>query len=223
MKATAYDSFGDVTSTAVVLLSAVISHFTGINLDGWCGLLVAAFIVYSGIKSAIETINPLLGQPPSPEFVKQIEAIVYSHPEVIGIHDLVVHNYGPGKTLASLHVEVDGKADMFLSHDVIDLIERRLAEEENIIATIHMDPIVTNDPLVTELRDKVTALIKGMDERLSLHDFRMVKGSTHSNLIFDVAVPFEIKTDTNELKTAIDAAVKTIDETYCTVITIDRA
>ena len=223
LRATMTDSLSDAGATLAVLISTLIYHFTDFDPDAYMGIIVAILIAVAGIRILSDTKNSILGGAPDAEVVEAIHRIVNSYPEALGIHDMAVHSYGPGTTMASLHVEVDGSADVFETHDAIDRIEKQLYTEAGIHATIHMDPIVTNDPLVTELRDKVTALIKGMDERLSLHDFRMVKGSTHSNLIFDVAVPFEIKTDTNELKTAIDAAVKTIDETYCTVITIDRA
>ena len=223
LRATMTDSLSDAGATFAVLISTLIYHFTDFDPDAYMGIIVAILIAVAGIRILSDTKNSILGGAPDAEVVEAIHRIVNSYPEALGIHDMAVHSYGPGTTMASLHVEVDGSADVFETHDAIDRIEKQLYTEAGIHATIHMDPIVTNDPLVTELRDKVTALIKGMDERLSLHDFRMVKGSTHSNLIFDVAVPFEIKTDTNELKTAIDAAVKTIDETYCTVITIDRA
>ena len=222
LRATMTDSLSDAGATFAVLISTLIYHFTDFDPDAYMGIIVAILIAVAGIRILSDTKNSILGGAPDAEVVEAIHRIVNSYPEALGIHDMAVHSYGPGTTMASLHVEVDGSADVFETHDAIDRIEKQLYTEAGIHATIHMDPIVTNDPLVTELRDKVTALVKKIDERLSLHDFRMVKGSTHSNLIFDVAVPFEIKTDTNELKTAIDAAVKTIDETYCIVITVDR-
>ena len=136
---------------------------------------------------------------------------------------MMVHSYGPGTTLASLHVEVDGDADIFLMHDAIDRMERQLYEEAGVHATIHMDPIVTNDPEVTRLRGEMQAAIRSIDERLDLHDFRMVKGPTHSNFIFDVVVPFELRLDESDLKRRIEACAKALDETYCTVVTVDRA
>lgn len=222
LRATMTDSLSDAGATFAVLISTLIYHFTDFDPDAYMGIIVAILIAVAGIRILSDTKNSILGGAPDAEVVEAIHRIVNSYPEALGIHDMAVHSYGPGTTMASLHVEVDGSADVFETHDAIDRIEKQLYTEAGIHATIHMDPIVTNDPLVTELRDKVTALVKKIDERLSLHDFRMVKGSTHSNLIFDVAVPFEIKTDTNELKTAIDASVKTIDETYCIVITVDR-
>ena len=223
LRATMTDSLSDAGATFAVLISTLVYHFTDFDPDAYMGIAVALLIAVAGIRILNDTKNSILGGAPEAEVVEAIHRIVGSYPEALGIHDMAVHSYGPGTTMASLHVEVDGSADIFDVHDAMDRIEKQLYTEAGIHATIHMDPIVTGDPLVSRVRDQVSALLAGMDERLSMHDFRMVKGTTHSNLIFDVAVPFEIKTDTNELKAAIDAAVKTIDETYCTVITIDRA
>ena len=222
LRATMADSLSDAGATLAVLISTLVYHFTGFDPDAYMGIAVAVLIAFAGIRILSDTKNSILGGAPDAEVVEHIERIVNSYPEALGIHDMAVHSYGPGTTMASLHVEVDGSADIFDTHDAIDRIEKQLYTEAGIHATIHMDPIVTNDPTVTELRDKVTALVKKIDERLSLHDFRMVKGTTHSNLIFDVAVPFEVKMEAGEIKAAIDAAVKTIDESYCTVITVDR-
>ena len=223
LRATMTDSLSDAGATFAVLISTLVYHFTDFDPDAYMGIAVAVLIAVAGVRILNDTKNSILGGAPEAEVVEAIHRIVGSYPEALGIHDMAVHSYGPGTTMASLHVEVDGSADIFDVHDAMDRIEKQLYTEAGIHATIHMDPIVTNDPMVSRVRDQVSALLTGMDERLSMHDFRMVKGTTHSNLIFDVAVPFEIKTDTAELKAAIDAAVKTIDETYCTVITIDRA
>ena len=223
LRATMTDSLSDAGATFAVLISTLVYHFTNFDPDAYMGIAVAVLIAVAGVRILNDTKNSILGGAPEAEVVEAIHRIVGSDPEARGSHDMAVHSYGPGTTMASLHVEVDGSADIFDVHDAMDRIEKQLYTEAGIHATIHMDPIVTGDPLVSRVRDQVSALLAGMDERLSMHDFRMVKGTTHSNLIFDVAVPFEIKTDTNELKAAIDAAIKTIDETYCTVITIDRA
>jgi cation diffusion facilitator family transporter len=223
LRATMTDSLSDAGATLAVLISTLVYHFTSFDPDAYMGIAVAVLIAVAGIRILNDTKNSILGGAPEPDVVENIVRIVESYPEALGIHDMAVHSYGPGTTMASLHVEVDGAANVFDTHDAIDRIEKQLYTEAGIHATIHMDPIVTGDPMVTEVRDKVNALLKNIDDRLSMHDFRMVRGSTHSNLIFDVAVPFEVKTDTSELKAAIDQAVKTIDETYCTVITIDRA
>jgi len=223
LRATMTDSLSDAGATFAVLISTLIFHFTDFDPDAYMGIIVAILIAVAGIRILSDTKNSILGGAPDAEVVEAIHRIVNSYPEALGIHDMAVHSYGPGTTMASLHVEVDGSADVFETHDAIDRMEKQLYTEAGIHATIHMDPIVTNDPMVTEVREKVAALLTGIDGHLSMHDFRMVKGSTHSNLIFDVAVPFEVKADANDLKAAIDRAVKTIDDTYCTVITIDRA
>ena len=222
LRATMTDSLSDAGATLAVLISTLVYHFTDFDPDAYMGIAVAVLIAVAGIRILNDTKNSILGGAPEAEVVEAIHRIVGSYPEALGIHDMAVHSYGPGTTMASLHVEVDGSADIFDVHDAIDRIEKQLYTEAGIHATIHMDPIVTNDPMVSEVREKVITLIKVIDERLSMHDFRMVKGSTHSNLIFDIAVPFEVRIDTADLKQKIDQAVKTIDKSYCTVITIDR-
>lgn len=223
LRATMTDSLSDAGATLAVLISTLVYHFTDFDPDAYMGIAVAVLIAVAGIRILNDTKNSILGGAPAPETVEAIRTIVESYPETLGIHDMAVHSYGPGTTMASLHVEVDGSKNVFEMHDAIDRMEKQLYTDAGIHATIHMDPIVTSDPAVNELREKVTALIKDIDGRLSMHDFRMVAGPTHSNLIFDVAVPFEFATDTKVLKDEIDRAVKTIDKTYNTVITVDRA
>lgn len=224
MKATAADSLSDAVSTAVVLCIAIIGRLvSGLKIDGWAGLLVALFIFWNGIKAVRETIAPLLGQMPEEEFVKDIENIVLAHTEISGIHDLVVHDYGPGRQMISLHAEVPMSMDILVAHDVIDLIERELGENLSCHATIHMDPINTDDEFVTEMRKKVSEIAKKYDERITVHDFRCVSGNTHTNLIFDVVLPFDYKTDETEFKNIFAEDVKKIDSKYLCVITVDRA
>ena len=163
-----------------------------------------------------------MGEAPSDEIVKQITDIVESSEGALGIHDLTVHNYGPGHVIAALHVEVDGHADVFETHDMVDNIEKRLRRECGIEATIHMDPIVTDDETVTSLRKRTAEAVCRIDERLRIHDFRFVKGTTHSNLIFDVVAPFELKTGDAELLEQVAEEIRRIDPTYCTVVTVDR-
>ena len=219
MKATAYDSFGDVTSTAVVLISAVISHFAGINLDGWCGLLVAAFIIYSGIKSAIETINPLLGQPPSPEFVKQIESVVYSHPEIIGIHDLVVHDYGPGRRMISLHGEMPGTMNVLDMHDIIDCIEAELIAQLGCEAVIHMDPVQVDNPMLEDISAYLKIVLSEICDDLSFHDLRIVPGNSHTNIIFDVCMSPDCKISESKIIATIRTKIseKYGDNFFCVI------
>lgn len=189
MRATATDSLSDCISTIIVLVSMLIYQLIHINLDGWTGLMVAGFILYAGFSSAKDTISPLLGEAPNSEFVKNIERAVLSHEMVAGIHDMIVHDYGPGRRMVSLHAEVPGNLDIYTIHDEIDLIERELKNRFHCEVVIHMDPIETDNAKVMTLRKEVEKLVKDMDESLSIHDFRMVEGPTHTNLIFDVVVP----------------------------------
>jgi cation diffusion facilitator family transporter len=223
LRATMADSLSDAIATSAVLISSLVYHFTAFDPDAYMGILVALWIVGAGIRIMNDTKNSILGSPPDAKTLEDIRAIINSYPEALGIHDMVVRNYGPGCTIASIHVEVDGTADVFHTHDAIDRMEKQLYTEAGIQATIHMDPIVTDDPMLDELRTRVAALICELDGRMTMHDFRMVKGNTHSNLIFDVVVPFEVKESNADIKAAIDARIKTIDQSLCTVITVDRA
>jgi cation diffusion facilitator family transporter len=225
MKATAADCLSDAISTGAVLLStAVLLIFpnTTLNLDAYMGVIVAVLIMVAGIKILKEAKDSILGEAPSDEIVKQITDVVESTEGALGIHDLTVHNYGPGHVIAALHVEVDGHANVFETHDIVDNIEKRLRTECGIEATIHMDPIVTDDETVTSLREKSAEAVKAIDERLRIHDFRFVRGTTHSNLIFDVVAPFELKTTDAELLEQVAEEIRGIDPTYCTVVTVDR-
>lgn len=223
LRATMTDSLADAAATGAVLIASLIYYFTNIDLDAYMGILVAIWIVVAGVRIMNDTKNSILGSAPDGQTVETIRAVIMSYPEALGLHDMVVHNYGPGCTIASIHVEVDGAANVFDTHDAVDRMEKQLFDETGIQATIHMDPIVTNDPWLDELRTRISGLICEMDGCMTLHDFRMVKGNTHSNVIFDVVVPFEMKQSDADLKQRIDEAVKTIDESLCTVITIDRA
>lgn len=223
LRATMTDSLADAAATGAVLIASLVYYFTSIDLDAYMGILVAIWIVVAGVRIMNDTKNSILGSAPDGQTVETIRAVIMSYPEALGLHDMVVHNYGPGCTIASIHVEVDGSANVFDTHDAIDRMEKQLFIETGIQATIHMDPIVTDDPWLDELRTRISGLICEMDGRMTLHDFRMVKGNTHSNVIFDVVVPFEMKQSDADLKRCIDEAVKTIDASLCTVITIDRA
>ena len=222
MMATSTDSLSDCIATSAVLICLIISRTAGLNIDAYCGLAVSAFIMFSGIRSAKDTISPLLGEPPSKELIDKISEIVYSYEGVVGIHDLIVHDYGPGRMMISLHAEVSDKADMLQTHDMIDNIEKQLRETLSCDAVIHMDPIATNDETVNITRDKIAGLIKCIDHRLSIHDFRMVKGPTHTNVIFDVVVPFDLGKTEQELRDNVETIVKSIDESYFSVINIDK-
>lgn len=225
MRATAADCLSDVISTSAVLIAVVLMlifpHW-GINFDAYMGVIVAILILIAGLRILNETKNSILGEAPSEEIVAEIYRIVKSEPEALGIHDLTVHNYGPGHVVAALHVEVDGKVDVFHTHDMIDTLERRLRLECGIEATIHMDPIVTDDEVVSKLRVQVAEIVRTIDERLNIHDFRFVTGETHSNLIFDVAAPFELTMTDEELKEAVADRISRWEASYFTVVTVDR-
>lgn len=225
MKATAADSLSDVLSTAAVILSMIITKWTNVVVDGWCGLAVACFILYTGYGAARDTISPLLGQPPTKEFVDAIRDIVMSYPEVKGLHDLMVHDYGPGRVMVSLHAEVDEHADMLQTHDVIDNIEKFISEKMGCSAVIHMDPIAADDEDTAKLRARLTAYVREtMSEEISIHDFRLVRGTTHTNVIFDIVIPYDVKTEDSEIKRMIREYLESFEEArYFAVITVDRS
>lgn len=223
MRATAQDSLNDSIATAAVLLCLIISRLTSFDIDAYCGLAVSGFILFSGLRAVKETMDPLLGTPPSEDFIKQIEKIVYSYEGVEGIHDLIVHDYGPARTMISLHAEVSCDADLLETHDMIDNIEKELREHLNCDAVIHMDPIATNDELTMSVREKVAALVTCIDSELTIHDFRMVTGPTHTNVIFDVVVPYGFKKTDEEIRKNIETIVKSIDTHYFSVVNIDRS
>lgn len=220
--ATAADSRGDSVSTLLVLISSLISYFSGIQIDGYCGLLVGAFILYSGFLSAKETIDPLLGKAPDKEYVEKIEQIVTSHDLILGIHDMMIHDYGPGRVVVSLHAEVPADGNLLEMHDLIDHIEHDLSESCQCEAVIHMDPVAVNDPEVDALKQMVGEIIHDIHSELNFHDFRVVKGPTHTNLIFDVLVPYRFKMKDNELMECIIEKVKEKNPLYCVVIKIDH-
>lgn len=223
MAATAADSLSDCLATSAVLLGTLAGHFWGVKIDGWCGAAVAIFILWSGFGAAKETINPLLGQPPSAEFVEQIRTLVRSHPEIIGIHDLIVHDYGPGRRILSLHAEVPASGNILELHDVVDALERQLNEELGCLATIHMDPVVTDDGLTSEARERVAAVVKVIDPGISIHDFRMVPGPTHTKVLFDAEVPYQCPLTDQEIKRRILSAVTALDEKWSAVVEVEKS
>lgn len=223
MKATALDSVSDAIATTAVLIAAVVQRISGWQIDGYVGALVALFILYAGGRSVWETVQPLLGQMPDPELVEQIEQIVLTYPEVQGIHDLVVHDYGPGRLMVSLHAEVDGTDDIYVLHDAIDRAEQELHRTLHCEAVIHMDPIAVGDEATDQKRELVLAVLQQkLDPAVTIHDFRMVAGPTHTNVIFDMVVPFSVKGDTEELKKQAEEAINQQDETLFAVIQVDR-
>lgn len=222
MKATATDSLSDAAATFVVFISVLLNKYADINADGICGLLVAIFIILAGFSAIKETIAPLLGTTPDSDFVKEIKDIVMAHDGVVGIHDLMVHDYGPGRTIISLHTEVPGDGNIFQIHDMIDNIEEELHEKLSCEAVIHMDPIEVNNVVVNELKSMVKEIVKNIDTRLSIHDFRMVSGDTHTNLIFDVVVPYSVKMPDDEIRHSIYEGISQYDSQYIAIIKIER-
>ena len=222
MKATATDSLSDCISTAVVLLSMVVYQFLHVNLDGWSGLVVAIFILLAGINSAKDTLSPLLGEAPDEEFVREVEQMVMDHPDVVGVHDMVVHNYGPGRVMISLHAEVPGNIDVYKLHDSIDLIELEIKQRFQCEAVIHMDPIATDNEQVMSLRKEIVELVRLYDEQLTIHDFRMVAGPTHTNLIFDVVVPQGYSKTDAEISAEIARRINEKWNNYFAVIKMEK-
>ena len=222
MKATATDSLSDSLATLAVLLATLADHFTGLHIDGWCGLLVGLFICRAGISAARDTINPLLGQPPEKEFVEQIRRIVLSHPDVLGMHDLIVHNYGPGRVMISLHAEVSAKGDILRLHDTIDNIERELQKQLRCNAVIHMDPIENDDAETEKQKKAVLAILAEIDPNITMHDFRIVQGPTHTNLIFDVMIPYGFQISDAQLKSRVESEIRKKNPEYYAVINIDK-
>lgn len=222
MKATATDSLSDCLATAVVLAATLISHFTGLSIDGWCGVLVGLFICYAGFEAAKDTISPLLGQAPDPEFVKQVNNIVMSYDGVLGIHDMIVHNYGPGRILISLHAEVPADGDLLTLHDMIDVIEHKLRDTLHCSAVIHMDPVCVGDEETEHLKELVTGCLKEISPSISIHDFRIVKGPTHTNVIFDIAVPYDFPMTDDALIETAQRRIQRENPNYFAVIEVDK-
>ena len=223
MEATAMDSLSDCVATTAVLAATLVGHFTGLLIDGWCGILVACFILWSGIGAARDTLDPLLGTPPTAEFVGRIRDLVMAHKGIIGIHDLIVHDYGPGRVMISLHAEVSASENVLELHDEIDNVENELREKLGCEAVIHMDPIVTDDGITEETRERVADLIHCIDDDINIHDFRMVSGPTHTNLIFDTVVPFGFRLSDEEVERKIKTAVRALDGNYYAVVKVERS
>lgn len=223
MKATATDSLGDVIATGFVLISIVVMKVADINIDGYSGIVVAMFILFAGYTAARDTISPLLGKMPDPELVDEIREIVLEHEVVVGIHDMMVHDYGPGRIMVSLHAEVPGNGDIFQIHDAIDHIERELRERLGCSTVIHMDPVETDNEIVNAVKEKVKNGVISVVNNASIHDFRMIQGPSHTNVVFDVVVPYCVKETDEEIKKKIQSMVRDIDCTYFAIVDIDRA
>lgn len=222
MQATATDALGDVVTTLATMGSILFFYFTKINIDGYVGLAVSLLVMWAGVGIAKDTLEPLIGQSVDPKLYREISEFVESYDGILGSHDLIVHNYGPTKSLASIHAEVPNNVDIETSHEIIDRIERDAAKKLGIFLVIHMDPVETADAQVAEVKAEVQEVLHQMDERLSLHDFRMVDGEKWINLIFDVVVPFSYgENDRPKLREAIEEEVRSLDERYHCVITFD--
>ena len=224
LEATAVDSRNDVIATAAVLASAVVSQLVGIDLDGWAGLAVGGFILWSGVQLIREAVSPLLGKVPDPAYVEHIRDKIMSYPGVLGTHDLMVHDYGPGRQFASAHVEMAAEGNPLDQHDLLDNIEQDFKDDEGLVMTLHFDPIVTNDPQVRDMRHWIDLAVKDIDERLSIHDLRCVPGPTHTNVIFDCVRPTDCALSASELRARVSELVRdhypravckiTVDESY---------
>lgn len=223
MAATAADSLSDVVATSAVLLGTLVSHFFALQIDGWVGLLVAVFVIKAGWDAAQDTLNPLLGQCPDPALVHAVREEVLANPEITGLHDLVVHDYGPGRVMLSLHAEVAEDGNISVLHDVIDNTERALKEKFHVEAVIHMDPIATHDAHTNAIKAEMAAFVATLAPGMTLHDFRMTAGTDHTNLIFDVALPLNCPLTDEAVRAAIAHAADEMEGTFYTVVSIDRS
>ena len=222
MLATSLDSLTDSVATLVVLIGMLINRFTGVNIDGWAGAAVALFIIYSGFSAAKDTISPLLGSAPDPELVQRIVDIVMAYPEVLNVHDLIVHDYGPGRLMVSLHAEVPGNGDIYELHDAIDTAEYELQKELGCTAVIHMDPVSTDDTKTGKMRDELKEAVDGLGYGITIHDFRIVDGPTHTNVIFDAVLPNDSPLTEDEAKSALETLVNSLWENCHPKVHIDR-
>lgn len=222
MYATSADSLNDSIATTVVLISLLVSYFTNINIDGYAGVIVALFVLYSGYGTAKDTLQPLLGRAPDPIFVKNIENCILKHKEIIGIHDMIVHDYGPGRIIVSLHAEIPCDMNVLEAHDIIDNAEAEVKNKFNCEISIHMDPITVNNKFVDNLKEKVANILSAIDDSLGFHDFRITNGPLRTNIIFDIEIPFDFKYPDNEVVTIITEKIKELNEKYHPVINVDK-
>lgn len=227
LRATAKDSLFDCISTAAVLVGLLLYRFAELNLDGWFGLLVAGFVLWGGYGTVKDTVNPLLGETPDAELVKAIEDMVLHHDTIIGVHDMIIHDYGPGRRIVSLHAEVPANVDILEAHDLIDHVEKRIMQEYLCEATIHMDPVVIDDDEINCMRHMAERIVKDYNDKLSIHDFRMVKGNTHTNVIFDLVIPYgkeyEVKDIVAKIRQRVqETLTKEMNHTIYAVIQVDR-
>lgn len=217
------DSVSDIAATTATIAALILSRYSTLPFDGIFGVLVAGFVFYAGIGVLKDTVSPLLGQPPTPETVKAIEDKILSYDGIVGVHDLIVHDYGPSRCFVSAHAEVPANTDIMISHDLIDVIERDITAQMGYMITLHMDPIVTDDETTTAMRERISEMVTGINPGLSIHDFRMVSGPHHTNLIFDLVIPFSVKLDNETVIKQINEQLEKFDEEYYAVITVDRS
>lgn len=222
MKATAADSLSDCIATSVVLISLVVSVLTGFDIDGYAGAVVAVFVFLAGIEAARDTLRPLLGQQPQEAFVKQLEQIVLEDEQIIGVHDLIVHDYGPGRIFASLHAEIPAGMNMLEAHDIIDLAEQRVMRQMDCEISIHMDPVITDNVQINTLKEMAQAVLQEIDPQLSMHDFRVTNGPYLTNLIFDVVAPYHFALSDEALKERITRDIAAKQENCYAVVHIDK-
>ena len=223
LEATASDSRNDVITTGAVLLCTVVARLTGLDLDGYVGAAVAAFILFSGVSLVKETLNPLLGNAPSPELVSHIREKLMSYPGVLGVHDLMIHDYGPGRQFASVHVEMSARQDPIASHDVIDGIERDFLKDEKLHLVVHYDPVATDDPRIPALREAVSAICKAIHPKMTIHDLRIVPGAKHVNVVFDCVVPYDCRLGETEIRRRMIAELGREYPGYCCIATLERS
>ena len=222
MRATAVDSLSDCISTSAVIVAMLVFYFADVNIDSYIGLAVALFILYSGVNTFRDSLTPLLGTKPEKEFVDEITATVEKHPDIVGTHDMIVHDYGVGNLIISMHAEVPMEMDFNAAHELIDMIEDQLKKKYNCLVTIHMDPVAVNDQKTMAIKAQVTKIVKSIDSRMSIHDFRMTDGKDRDNLIFDVVVPFGLKMTDAEVREAISEKVCKLDKAFFCVINVDK-
>ncbi len=223
LKAASQDSYNDMITTFAAMIGMLVSHFASWNIDGWIGLFVSFIVLKAGYDVFKDTVGPLLGQAPDKELVEGIANLVLSYQGILGIHDFMLHDYGPGRSFVTLHAEIDCHDDLLEIHDVIDLVEREILSRFNVHATIHMDPVDSTNEMINELKEKVIQIIEKINPVYTIHDFRLVSGPTHTNILFDVVLPPEDETNVIELKEKIDREVKRLDKNFFTVIEVDRA
>ncbi len=222
MTAVVKDSIGDILATSITLIALILSKFTTLPVDGYLGILVSLFVLYAGIGILKETVGTLLGRPPETEFVNEFECRVLSYDGVVGMHDMMIHDYGPGRLFGSVHIEVPANVDICVSHDLADIIEKEVGEAMGMTLVVHLDPIVTDDESVNELKAVTAGIIKNIDESYTFHDFRVVKGPTHTNLIFDLVVPHNHQMKNSEIAALVSKRISLYDPTFFCVITVEH-